>query len=353
MEFRKLFSALLLIGLLVNVSCSKDSETPIGGKEDVTPRTESLTVTIAGTEGYEIGKPNVETRALGTPTLTEENKIFGYSIYVFYANGSLEKVETVSGGTLTKTVTGLIAGAKKVVVLANIPTGYSTITHYDDFDGAMFSLDTQEPSNLATTGLAMSGEKTATLVAGSTNTVSIPVARIAAKIKLGGITINAAPGHDPSKFELVAVHIMKAQGGANKGLPTLKTSNVYYGGTAGTISTTTKSYLTESISTGNENCYFYVFPNDDADTHVTLFTIEGKYDGVTTYFAFRINDEVDTPGDGTGEFIKRNTVHTINVTLKKLDGGTSDPELPADPTDMDVTIVPQDWTVIPNQNVEW
>jgi len=340
--------AVLLGGLLLTVSCSKDDETDEPGLE-----TTSLSVTISGTESKNVEKRNVETRALGNPTLAEENKVFGYSIYVFFPNGSLEKVETVSDGTLTKTVTGLTVGAKKVVVLANVPTAYSTIGHYDDFEDAMFNLDTQEPSTLSTTGLAMSGEAPKILVAGSTNTLSVPISRIVAKIRLGGITIDAASGHDPAKLELVAVHIMKARGNYNMGIPTEKTDDVFYGGTVGTVSTITKTYLSEAISTGNEDCYFYVFPNDNTSGNATLFAVEAKYDNVTTYFSFYINDKEIIAGDGSGEYIKRNTVHTINVTLKKLGGGATDPEIVAEPADMDVTIVPQDWILIPEQSVEW
>lgn len=352
MRVKILFPALFIIGLLLNVSCSKEGELS-NDNEGIELRTASLSVTISGKESSNIGKSKTETRALGTPTQAEENKIFNYSIYVFYPNGTLEKVETLSGGTLTKNVTGLTAGAKQVVILANVPTGFPTITNYNDLATAMFNLDTQEASNLSTTGLAMSGEATTTLASGNANTLTVPVSRIVAKIKLGGITINAAPGHDPSKFDLVAVHIMKVKANTTMGVPTVVTDNTYYGGMMGLISSTNKTYLTESISTGNENCYFYVFPNDNSSNNATLFVIEGKYNNVTNYFSFRINENTITPGDGTGEFIKRNTVHTINVVLKKLGGGTTDPEQPSDPTSLDVTIVPEDWKVIPDQNVEW
>lgn len=347
----KILQLALIMGLLMNASCSNENDVVATG-EKVDLGTASLSITISGVECDEIGVNKIGTRALGNPTLTQENYIFNYMIYVFYPNGTLEKVETVSTSTLTKTVTNLMAGTKKVVVLANVPASFATISDYSDLNTAMFHLDTQEATNLLTTGLAMSGEVSATLVSGSTNTISVPVSRVVAKIKLGGITIDPASGHDPAKFQLVAVHIMKAKGYATMGVPTVNT-NTFYGGTLGTVSTTTKAYLTESISSGNESCYFYVFPNDNTSSNGTLFTIEGTYDGVTKYFSFCINDNVVSVGDGTGEFIKRNTVHTINVTLKKPGGGSTDPEQLADLTDLDVTVVPQDWIIIPDQPVEW
>jgi hypothetical protein len=345
-------SALFACGLLLSVSCSKDNEIPIG-EEELDLKNASLTITVSGSESKDVGGLKFDTRALGTPSQAEENKIFNYLIYVFYTNGSLEKIDTVDNGTLTKTVTGLMAGTKKVVILANAPANFPTIVNYNDLDTTKFNLDTQDPSNLSTSGLTMSGEETKTLISGTTNTLSIPVYRVVAKIKLGGITINASPGHDPAKFELVAAHIMKARGRSTMGIPSISTDDIFYGGLVGTVSTTNKSYLTQTITAGNENCYFYVFPNDNTSDNATLFTIEGKYDDVTKYFSFCINDKIINPDDGTGDYIKRNTVHTINVTIKKPGGGTIDPEQQADLTDLDITIVPQDWTVIPEQPAEW
>lgn len=352
MKTKFLFITLLASGVLLNVSCSKES-TAFIEEEDLNLKTASLTLTVSIDNGNEIVASNVETRALGNPTQADESKIFNYSVYVFYPNGSLEKAETISGSTLTHTITGLTAGTKRVVVLANVPAGYATINHYDDIEDEMFLLDTQEPAVLSSTGLAMSGETTTILNPGSANTLSLSISRIVAKIKLGGITVNAAAGHDPSKLNFVAIHIMKARANANMGIPAIKTGNAFYGGVTGTVSTIAKSYLTDSITTGNENCYFYVFPNDSTSGNATLLSIEATYDNVKTYFTFSINDKVVAPGDGTGEYIKRNTVHTVNVTLKKLDGGSTDPEQPADPADLDVTIVPENWVDIPAQAVEW
>lgn len=43
----------------------------------------------------------------------------------------------------------------------------------------------------------------------------------------------------------------------------------------------------------------------------------------------------------------------INVTLKKLGSGSSDPEVPADPASLTVTVEPQAWETDLIQNVEW
>ena len=194
-----------------------------------------------------------------------------------------------------------------------------------------------------------------TLTANSTATKTISISRIAAKIKLGTVTISPDPGHDPDKFVLNKVIVMKARGSAMMGLPSAAyTPNVFYGGMAGDKSTV-KAYLSETISTSDySNRYFYVLPSDNDDGNTTLITLAGTYDGQPAYFPFRINDKVRTgEASSDGTFIRRNYVYTVNVKLKRLGGGSSNPEVPADPASLDITVEPQDWTAELVQDVEW
>lgn len=67
-----------------------------------------------------------------------------------------------------------------------------------------------------------------------------------------------------------------------------------------------------------------------------------------------INDKVRTgEASSDGTFIRRNYVYTVNVKLKRLGGGSSNPEVPADPASLDITVEPQDWTAELVQDVEW
>lgn len=328
--------ALIACVLGMNTSCTKEDGVLVTGD------TTSLTVKLAGDN---------ESKAVGAPTSSEENAVKNFTVYVFYPGGPLEKSATATGSTTT-IIDGLTTGDKRIAVVANVPAGFANITNYSQFASAMFDLDTQDPAGIEANGLAMSGEMVKTLVGGNENSANLKISRVVAKVELLSIDIDAEAGHDPALFELVAVHIMKARATSNMGLPEILTGNAFYGGTIGTVSTTQKGYLAETITlSDNENRYFYVFPNGDTDA--TLLTIEGKYNGVTTYFPFRINEKAIEDQPGSGEYIKRNTRHRIAVTLKRLNGGTTDPEQPADPASLTVTITPQDWVLIPTQNVEW
>ena len=147
---------------------------------------------------------------------------------------------------------------------------------------------------------------------------------------------------------------MKARGSATMGLPSVNTPELFYGGMA-VDKSTEKSYLSETISADDHsNRYFYVFPNDNSGGNATLITLVGTYDGQPAYFPFRINDKSGEDGaTSDGTFIQRNHVYTVNVTLKRLGGGSTDPEVPADPASLTVTVEPQEWATELVQNVEW
>ena len=96
---------------------------------------------------------------------------------------------------------------------------------------------------------------------------------------------------------------------------------------------TVKAYLSETISASDySNRYFYVLPSDNDDGNTTLITLAGTYDGQPAYFPFRINDKAGTgEASSDGTFIRRNYVYTVNVKLKRLGGGSSNPEVPSWP----------------------
>ena len=319
----------ILASASLSVSCSKDDT-----EKTLSEETASLTVTLNGQAP--------RTKAVVPPEDADElekaeNTVKNATVFVFNANGTLDKRQTLAAPSLSATISGLLAGEKRVVVVANVP---SSVTFPDGINYSWFAdaidLDTQSPE---TNGLFMSGEDMVTLTANSTATKTISISRIAAKIKLGTVTISPDPGHDPDKFVLNKVIVMKARGSAMMGLPSAAyTPDVFYGGMAGDYS----------------NRYFYVLPSDNDDGNTTLITLAGTYDGQPAYFPFRINDKAGTgEASSDGTFIRRNYVYTVNVKLKRLGGGSSNPEVPADPASLDITVEPQDWTAELVQDVEW
>lgn len=352
-----LLSALLAGSMFA--SCSDNDEVEKRGGDE-TGETASLSIQVVGKD--------TGTRAADAGS-TAENAIKDFAVYVFDQNSVLEKsLETTANPALVQKIEDLTTGPKTVVVITNFGVGnYPTITAYSDLASITpIHLDDQN-DDITTNGFVMSGEASKTLVKGSTspeNSVSVPVDRVVAKIKLGTVKVAAETGHTGT-FVLQNVHIMKGMPYApvNPGSITgvQGVAPGLYGGLANATYATTeqKGYLAstlpatiEDIEDTPSSIVFYVFPNTTA-ADATLLTFEGTYDGTTVYYPFRINDLVKTVGDGSGEYIKRNTVHTINVTFKKPGNGSSDPELPLDPTDLEVTVSAAAWKVVPTQEVSW
>lgn len=335
---------LIIAALAIFMSCNKDDE-PTQLRE-VKGELASLQIMLKGS--------SLGTKAIGTPTQTDENKINTFTVYVYNNNnGILEKKADFTPATTAdyvQTVTGLTTGTKKIVIIANAPAGYTVAdgSVYGDLANKMIDLTSQTVS----TNLAMSGETTATLQAlPATNQVTVPISRVVAKVRLGGVTLNPEAGHT-STFTLDSVYIMKARSASSMGVPTIAVGTGFYGGITGVVSQTAQTFLREerNIATAQDSTrYFYVFPNDNTNGNATLITLVGTYDGNRLYYPFRIN----TINGSDTTFINRNQYHTINVTLKRPANGVTDPETPVDPATLEVTIIPQDWIIVTEQNVEW
>lgn len=314
-------------------ACSQNEQVT----DEVQGQPATLTVSIQG------GNSDASVRSTGVVTNTDENTVSSFSVYVYNQPSNILEKKQDFTSVLIGTVTGLTTGDKKIVVVANAPAAYASLAAntYSALNTNMFDLDTQTTSN----NLAMSGETTTTLGT-STNTVSVNISRVVAKVQLGTVTISPNPGNTGT-LVLNKVYIMRAKSTSNMGTPTIATGSSFYGGMTGTTSTTVQTFLSENyapLEPTTNPAYFYVFPNDNTGNNSTLITLEGTYDGTTTYYPFVIND---------GTYISRNTYYTINVTLKETGSGSSDPEAPVSPATLDITVVPQNWIVAPVINVTW
>lgn len=333
----KRFFLLTSIAALLCTACSNNND-----DEDSSSTKTKATLTINLT-----GSANTQTRGVGAPTQVEENAIHSFTVYIF-SNNRLEKSATSLSG-LSLFIDNLTTGVKTVVVVANTPATFPTLSEGDQYSSlanvaSYINLDDQTDD--ISNGLVMSGEATATLQSESigNNTITIPVTRIVAKVKLGTITIDPAAGVDPADFVLTGVAIIKANSLSSVGIPAVVATQPFYSGIEGLTvhGANIKSYLYEPITlTDHDERFFYVFANDNGAEDATLLTLEGTYEGEVMYFPFRL------------PAFLRNTQHTLNVTLRRLGTGSPDPEIPSDPATLTVTITPEDWVLVPTQEVEW
>lgn len=109
------------------------------------------------------------------------------------------------------------------------------------------------------------------------------------------------------------------------------------------------------------NEYFYVMPNnpgmfaDPANFQSTLLTLSVTYDGTDYYYPIEINspDYVDVGSNtANGKYIERNTEYIIDLNIRSL-MGNDDPDQPAKPGMLEVTVTPLDWRGPIVQSVNW
>lgn len=353
---KRMFLAGLAALTVLAAGCSKDNT----GGTDV--GTASMRVKIKG--------ENNGSRAIGTPTQTEENHVESFTVFVFNnSTGAREALQTFPNGVTEGTIANLnVATSKRVVVFVNMPESYpaTSITSYTDLAAAAnyLSLDTQQGIDLSTGGLFMSGEAPVTLSTTTENTVTIPVSRLVAKVRIGNLAVIPEDGLALGDFVLQGVSIQRTRLNSPV-LGGLATTGFTYG--SGVVlsgqTETQEDYLYQAYALPggyNEevlqpNVYFYVFPNDNTNGMATLVSLYGTYQNVDMYYSFFINGEASGTGDNApdGNWIERNKIYTLNVTLRKLDEGGDNPNVPNEQVTLDVEIDVADWETEIIQDVEW
>lgn len=372
---KQLFSCALLCALFL-AGCSKSEPSPENGP------LASITVKIVGDGGS-------GSRYVGPPSQSTatEKLVTNLTVFVFnYRTGNLERSKSfqITGSDYTAQIDSLSTGTeKRVVAYVNVPGDMPLvgIDTYGDLRANILTLESQNAANISTVGFFMSGETDApvNLQQAGQNRVTVPVRRRVAKIILKSLIVRPEDGSavDISKFKLDGVSIQKARiTGTPLGYilaPGGTATDNYVGGiaTPGGIEpafNTTKPYLYESIPVANvtpgdslvtyqTQRYFYVLPNDGEGGNQTLMTIEGAYGDAPeqAYYPFVINGTSSTEGGSTtdGNFIECNRIYTLDVTLKKIDLPSEDPNYVPSQAVMDIVIAPQDWELTLNQVEEW
>lgn len=334
--------------------------------------TASLIVTVKG-------KPT--TKSIGSSeNPPHESTVSNFHVFVFhYNNGYLEKHATFTGANTVGTVTGLSTGNDKLVVtFVNVPSSMdlSNIVTYSDLQSKELDLDSQNATDLNTTGLFMSGKTTTplTLIKNEANKITIPVTRRVAKVVLKHLVISPDASSSLPDFTLKGVSIQKARVYStpiDTVIPPTGDINVNYaGGLASPLGSTpnftlVKNYLLETlsipqsyvtdtdiISSEAEERYFYVLPNDGYN-YPTLLTLSGTYGSDdTVYYPFEINSTTGA-GNTTGNYIESNKIYEISVTMKRLSNPSNDPNLVPSDVSLEVTVTAQPWEATISQPVEW
>lgn len=373
---KKLFT--IAAATLVMFACNKTTEVNPNEapKDDAT-----LVLTMTGVK---VATPQ-NSRAIGNPTKISEETLTDVQVLMFDATSKDLKKRLVLDPTLDFTAGTLVtrkltvpSGAMDIYVVANSGiTNWSSATNVTEFLKLTVDAATQNEANLTMTGCA---DNTTVTAGVSTNTVTVALQRLAAKVIVKWNTASLTSG--TIAYTGAAAYIINTPS-----LTNLRTANVtiangdytplawYYGtgctqvsgGTAIPVNHTASSVYAQSPITVNnsgtnvaQGVYFYVFENKTiaAGTPPTRAILKMKYTPTggaarDTYYIVNVNKAnantiISEAGtalakgvDGTKPYVHRNNVYTLNFNIKGE--GMSDPWVEPTLTQLEVTMTIDDW----------
>lgn len=319
---RKLYLA--AIALIALVACNDRLST----KEEIPEGYAKLSLSFKGSE----------TKSVGT---SKENRIANVQIFAFDDTGKLEvyKQEKYTIETLSSTSSYIIItpGSKKIVTIANAPD--LIVETYEELKGKTSYL-----ADNGTNKLVMVGEAEVDVEEGGTNEVSIPIIRIASRIRITSITNNLNKHFNMYTLTINNVYLINAVG--STGYFEDQEPESWYNMMKWEDDNTCRFLLRNSgfsSTTINNSSDFslyplYTYPNDtetnsyDQETWCPRYTrlVIEAYVGSDMYYY-----PISIPN------IERNTAYDIELTITRP--GSLLPDVPVDDEIMDVNITINDW----------
>jgi hypothetical protein len=359
MKKKTFFLVAASAGLLFT-SCGDESTTVSEGNA-------AVTLSLEGSASF-----GTSTRSTTTPTL--EDQINTIAVGVFYSDGSVNTIvePSLSGGTASFSCYATTSGTPcDIVVVANAPSGtFAGVTTKTDFLAKTVSL-TQTSSNLP-----MSGDTTFTLVARSTNTPTVSLSRLVARIELAQIktSFDASGTYINAIFTPDKVFMYNAMSVSDVNTASYPTTSAPLNGYDGT---TVFASLLDSLTgislsgtqTDATSHYFYTFSNPSTSTSPTKLIISGSLDingdGDTTdtgegyvYYPIVVNKAqagttISTTGgtyaDQGTSAVTRNVKYVLKATIKGP--GVTDPSKDVTPADITLTVEVDPWALEVSQDV--
>ena len=298
---------------------------------------------------------SLETRASDVTELGYERQLNNLQLFVFEGS-TLLKYEQItdglSGGTLTRSYESIKAGAYHVYAVANAADLSGVSTEEDLLETAVWLSECRLD---ASTGFVMAGDGQTVVGSGSAATVSVPLTRFAARVRLVSLT-NEVPASyaGGGQVKIEAVYLANALGTWNLGGTGTASQWVNLGGRAAgkeassnaadmiaaSAQVNPAAYASQvfrgqdiSVSRGSvqtfTDCCLYSFPNAVTEDHtgntatqtagaLTRLVVQAQVNGARWWYPVTLFQ------DGKG--IERNTTYDVRLTLRAT--GSDDPNEP-------------------------
>lgn len=317
---RTKFILLLAAAAFGAAACTKNLDNPSEPAGVVPGVGETVTLSISvplGTPSKALGAPSkafgAPTKASGSATEANETALKSVQVFVFNSSNNLEAYQSAETGSVNLTCT---KGAKTIAAVVNGAT-LSGIKTLSELSGTVskFSENSAE-------GLVMYGTTAQTI---ETNTsVSLEVARLAAKVVIGKITNNIKmTQYQGSPIAVNAIYLINVAGDAkftgaytpslwlNQSKNSASADNLYY---------ENPSSLTIAHNASDASGhYFYCYPNptesDSTDSEWsarhTRLVVEATVGGQTCYYPITL------------PVVNANTVYTVSELIITMIGTDS------------------------------
>lgn len=314
MKTKSFFAALAAVAL---ASCNQ--------MQVETPETDGLVE-------LNVNVPEVKTRLTGTPA--SEDAVSNLQIFVFdEASGTLEAYGSQNASSVKLRC---LPGVKDIVALVNAPSlsGIATMSE--------LLSKTSSLSDNAKGKLVMSGILEGKTLSATSNSATVDVSRIAAKVTLLSVT-NAMDlvTNQKKEFKVTGVYLINVAGDRTylaESTPSKWYHKMRY------ESSNTLSFLYDApasvIAHGNSYStqhHFYCYPNHtetDANNGMwsarkTRLVVEATLGGTTCYYPVTLDD------------VAQNTAYTVALTVTRP--GSSSPDEPISTSDATFTVKVKDW----------
>lgn len=341
---------------LLLIACTKSEENPENLPQE--GQKASITLSLVGTE--------LATRSTGTiPNQTADNSINKIMVFIFNtSNGEIDRMKVATPSEITNksvSITGT-SGTRDIYVVVNYPTADSTalanVATVTDLKAVTADLKNENEANFR-----MIGKKVNQTINAGSNTIAIIVSRLVARIALTNITTNFSGGLAGKSLAIDSIYLLNVIGSKsyqdssffvssptiyNRTAPGLAFPIFDAYGTPASVNNTTAYNTISGYANGN---HYYVYANNGTTfTTSTKLIITGMLNGIRTYYPIAINVSGNGYTPGTAG-ITANSQYSITANITGF--GSTTPTTPVISANLTITVTPQNWATIINQNVSF
>ncbi len=350
---RKKLFILLYIGILC--SCN-ESDSVAPNDSDKQPATVRLLLT--GTQSDARG-------SLTIPSQSADNSVNSFLVFIFdSATKLLDVMKTASAAEISAKQILLTtpSGAKDIYVVVN-PQAASlaalgTVTSLSGLRSVVSDLKAETEGNFIMLGKRLNYTLTPT----GTNNVTVSVSRLVSRIVLTNIIPQFTHGLATKSLVIDSIYLTRATGTKSYADSAIVvTPAVFYNRNQAGFAFPIYDRFSPAVTINNTTPFATVKPNgvhyyayaNSANSFATAtkLVITGLLNGVRTYYPIAVNVAGNgfTPTGSPG--IVANTQYNISVSLSGF--GSSSPNEPVEHVGCSITVTPQEWATILNQNVNY